>query len=190
MKKNWDKAKLIIALCMLLGLQGMVFADQIVPLEANVVANNGERQGIYFNANFDIEVTDEVADVLRRGIALNFVLKVELEKKRWYWLDRTISEVTENIRLAFNPLTRQYKVSIGGMSQNFDTLDQALHMMGTVSNLHISSYRDLNSGSYEARCRFYLDTSRLPKPFQVTLKKGDGWNMDTGWFEAKIPSKE
>lgn len=36
------------------------------------------------------------------------------------------------------------------------------------------------------RARFYLDTSKLPRPFQVTLKKDDGWNLNSGWFDAEI----
>ena len=102
-----------------------------------------------------------------------------------------ISKVTERIRLSYNPLTRQYRVSLGGMTQNFDNLDQAIFFMTTISKLYVAPYRDINSDDYEVRARFYLDTERLPKPFQVTLKKDDGWNLDSGWFDVTIvPAKE
>ncbi len=62
--------------------------------------------------------------------------------------------------------------------------------MTTISKLYVAPYRDINSDDYEVRARFYLDTERLPKPFQVTLKKDDGWNLDSGWFDVTIvPAK-
>jgi hypothetical protein len=62
----------------------------------------------------------------------------------------------------------------------------ALRFIKTINNLYVGSYRNLNPEDYEARARFYLDTSKLPRPFQVTLKKDDGWNLNSGWFDAEI----
>ena len=61
-----------------------------------------------------------------------------------------------------------------------------LAFIKTINNLYVGSYRNLNPEDYEARARFYLDTSKLPRPFQVTLKKDDGWNLNSGWFDAEI----
>lgn len=165
------------------------YADQIIPLNSQLQVQKKDNVGAYFDGNFEIDLSGEAEDVLRRGIALNFILDVQVEKKRWYWLDKTVVDIHENMRLSFNPLTRQYRVSIGGMTQNLDTLDQALQLMSAVTNLQVSTSAKLNSEDYEARARLYLDTSRLPKPFQVTLRKGSGWNLDTGWFTVKIDDK-
>ena len=163
-------------------------AEGIVPVHAEVSAIQDSSKAIYFDGSFELELAPEVKEVLERGVPLNFNLEVEIFKNRWYWFDREISKVTERIRLSYNPLTRQYRVSLGGVTQNFDNLDQAIFFMTTISKLYVAPYRDINPDDYEVRARFYLDTERLPKPFQVTLKKDDGWNLDSGWFDVTIVS--
>ncbi len=163
--------------------------EQIVPTEARVKAISGKNEGIYFDGKFSLDLSDEAREVLERGITLNFLLEVEVEKPRWYWANKDIGVVKENIRLSYNPMTRQYRVNIGGMKQNFENLSSAIQLMSTISNLFISPYMKLES-SFEAKARFYLDISKLPKPFQATLKKDNGWNLDTGWFKVKIEQGE
>lgn len=183
--------KLLPAALMAVGLMSSALATQTLSaVGTGLVALQKPTPGIFFSGEFDFELAPEVQDVLRRGISLHFVLEVEVEKKRWYWFDRLVSQARENIRLSYNPLTRIYRVSIGNMTQNFDTFEGALRLMQSVTNLFVGSYRDINSEEYEARARFYLDTSKLPKPFQVTLRKEDGWNLDTGWFPVQITDPE
>lgn len=165
-------------------------ADQIAPLESEIFSIKGPRGGVFFKGNFELDLSNEVFNVLRRGIALTFIIEVEIEKKRWYWVDKKIADAKERIRLSFNPLTRQYRVSIGNMNQSFETLEQAIYLLRVISNLKVSNYRKIDGEDYEARARFFLDTSRLPKPFQVTLKKDDDWNLDTGWFDVPIGAEE
>ncbi len=159
--------------------------EGIVPKDSTVTAVPGENGGFFFNGSFNIDLSEEARDVLERGIPLTFILRVEIEKKRWFWTNKDLGTVRENMRLTYNPLTRQYKVNVGTMTQNFDSLRQALVLMSTISNLLVAPYRDLDD-EYVAKARFYLDKSRLPKPFQVTLSKGSGWNLDTGWFNVRI----
>lgn len=174
----------------LLGLS-LVFAVQaseVVPVDPQVESQETPTKGLYFSSSFEFDLSSEVEDVLQRGITLYFVIEVEVDKKRWYWFDRLIDETKETIRLSFNPLTRSYRVAIGGMTQSFNSLEGALRLVKSINNLYIGSYRELNSDDYEARARFYLDTSKLPRPFQVTLNKDDGWSLNTGWFDVGIKS--
>ncbi len=163
--------------------------EQIVPTEARVKAIDGKNGGIYFDGKFSLDLSDEAREVLERGITLNFILEVEVEKPRWYWANKDLGVVKENIRLSYNPMTRQYRVSIGGMKQSLEDLTSAVQLMSTISDLFISPYMKLEP-SFEAKARFYLDISKLPKPFQATLKKDNGWNLDTGWFKVKIEQGE
>lgn len=161
-------------------------SDVVVPVDPIIEGHEVPAKGLYFSGSFEFELSSEVEDVLQRGITLYFVIEVEVEKKRWYWFDRPICGIKETIRLSFNPLTRSYRVAIGGMTQSFASLEGALRFIKTINNLYVGSYRSLNPEDYEARSRFYLDTSKLPRPFQVTLRKDDGWNLNSGWFDAEI----
>lgn len=180
-------AKLLTGIVMVLGFVAPVSAEYIVPLEAQVEARS-RADAIVFNGTFEFEPSQEILDVLRRGISLTFILEAKITKNRWYWVDKTVGERKEALRLSYSPLTRQYRTNLGGITQNFDSLEQALRFMSTVKNLVIRDYRNVESEDYEASARLYLDVSRLPKPFQVSIKRGSGWNMDTGWFDVKIVS--
>ena len=152
-------------------------SDVVVPVDPIIEGHEVPAKGLYFSGSFEFELSSEVEDVLQRGITLYFVIEVEVEKKRWYWFDRPICGIKETIRLS---------VAIGGMTQSFASLEGALRFIKTINNLYVGSYRSLNPEDYEARARFYLDTSKLPRPFQVTLRKDDGWNLNSGWFDAEI----
>ena len=97
-------------------------SDVVVPVDPVIEG----QEGLYFSSSFEFELSSEVEDVLQRGITLYFVIEVEVEKKRWYWFDRSICGIKETIRLSFNPLTRSYRVAIGGMTQSFSSLVGAL----------------------------------------------------------------
>lgn len=182
--------KVVLAAALVLSAVGQAYSASVEPVTAEISAQRTPSSGLFFNGEFNFELTDELMDVLLRGITLSFVLEVEVEKKRWYWFDRDIAGASEHIRLSFNPLTRKYKLSIGGMTQSFESPAAALAMMKNVSNLYLGSCRELNPEGYSAKARFYLDTSKLPKPFQVTLRREDGWNVDSGWFPVKITRSE
>ncbi len=94
-------------------------AEGIVPVHAEVSAIQDSSKAIYFDGSFELELAPEVKEVLERGVPLNFNLEVEIFKIAGIGFDREISKVTERIRLSYNPLTRQYRVSLGGMTQNF-----------------------------------------------------------------------
>lgn len=176
-----------IFLTVVLCISGLTFAaDQIIPLDSRVIASHEAPYPTRFSANFEISPSSEILDVLRRGIPLTFVLEVSITKDRWYWTDKKVSTKKERMRLSFNPLTRQYRISLGSLNHNFESLDQALQLISSVNNWLILEGVELDPNDYEAKARFYLDTSRLPKPLQVSMDRGPDWSMDTGWFNVKI----
>ena len=81
-------------------------ASDVVPVDPVIEGQEVPAKGLYFSSSFEFELSSEVEDVLQRGITLYFVIEVEVEKKRWYWFDRSICGIKETIRLSGNPLTR------------------------------------------------------------------------------------
>ncbi len=169
-------------------LNAPVRAEQIVPLEVSVQASEANPRAVVFNGLFDLNPSQEILEVLRRGISLTFVLEVKITKKRWYWVDRTLCKKSEYIRLSYSPLSRQYRINLGGISQNFSDIEQAIDLMSSFRNWKVCDYREINPENHEVEARLYLNTSRLPRPFQVSLKKDSDWDMDSGWIDVKIIS--
>jgi hypothetical protein len=134
-------------------------------------------------AHFDIGLTQGLEDVLNKGVALYFVLEFELIRPRWYWFNERAAYLQQEYRLTFNALTRQYRVAVGNLHQNFASLSDALAVMG-----HMRRRQDIERNSlrrdtpYIAGIRMRLDTSQLPKPFQLTALGSREWYIGSDWF--------
>ena len=99
------------------------------------------------------------------------MIDFELTYPRWWTLrlwNRTIAKFHQQHRLSYNALTRQYRLSFGNLHQNFDTLEEALGVLGRVRERVVFTRQDVDPDSvYIAALRLRLDTSQLPKPLQI-----------------------
>lgn len=134
------------------------------------------------NADIDIHLNPRLIDAVEHGLSLYFDLDVVLERKRDYWFDRVVVDRTREYRLSYHALTRSYRLSIGSIHQSFDSLESAVRTMQRVRNWQIDGREGLKEGrSHTAAVRFRLDTSQLPKPFQVTAIGSRDWSLNTDW---------
>ena len=145
---------------------------------------NGDQY--YLEANFEVGLTPTLEDALNKGLPLHFVVEFELIYPRWYtaylW-NKSVAELKQRVRLSYNALTRQYRLSFGALHQNFDTLDEALAVLGRVHPRVVVDSDALDKGKvYEAVIRMRLDVSQLPKPFQINALASRDWNLSSEWF--------
>jgi len=150
---------------------------------AEVSQNAGE---YYLQANFEVELTHTLEDALNKGLPLHFVVEFELIRPRWYTLylwNKSILEFEQDYRLSYNALTRQYRLSLGAFHQNFDSLNDALALMGRLRPRLLADSDLLDEGKvYEAAIRMRLDVTQLPKPFQINALASRDWNLVSEWF--------
>lgn len=147
---------------------------------AEIVAVN---DGYVVNADIEMPLNSRLIDAISRGVSLYFVAEFHLERPRWYWLNEVMLERHLEYRLSYHTITRSYRLSIGSLHQNFDTLEAAVRTMLRIRNWHVAEAGRLQPGtSYRAALRMRLDTSMLPKPFQVTAIGGSDWNIGTDWL--------
>ena len=148
----------------------------------------GESPGLFWAASYEFDLPQPLREALQRGIALYFRHDFQLRQERWYWLDRTLEERHFFVRLSYDPLTQRYRVSYGGLSQSFDTYEQALPLVKNIRRWRVGPsdvIRDPND--YTAEVRFSLDASKLPKPMQVTTAGADEWTLTSEWTPIEIP---
>ena len=69
--------------------------------------------GVYLNAAVAFELPHVVEDALLKGIPLFFAIEVDIYRDRWYWTDQRVAGAARTIRLAYQPLTRRWRVNIG-----------------------------------------------------------------------------
>ena len=149
----------------------------------------GERPGLFVASSFEFDLPSALSEALHRGIALYFVHEFRLSKERWYWFDKTKVESRFLIRLAFDPLTRRYRLSYNGLSHSFDSLEQALPYIKSIRRWRVASSNAIrNTDDYIAEIRFHLDETKLPKPMQVVNVGSSDWNITSDWESITIPS--
>lgn len=148
------------------------------PVElASLVALRGEEGlNISFAARF--ELPKAVEEALLKGVPLYFVVEVDVYSPRWYWRDRRVAHAQRIWRLAFQPLTRKYRVTLGSLNQNHDTLSDALGALRGASDWKVAEPRQLEDGeTYYMEFDYRLDTSQLPRPMQIGVGGQADWEL-------------
>lgn len=139
-------------------------------------------EGYQLLTDIGVTLSPRLAEAVTRGVALYFVLEFEISRPRWYWLDEDVVERALTYRLSYHALTQQYRVSTGALHQGFDTLDEALKLIGRLRSWPvIDSGRLKTGGSYVAALRLRLDVTQLPKPFQLSAMSNRDWTLESEW---------
>ncbi|RAS27844.1 DUF4390 domain-containing protein [Paraburkholderia bryophila] len=171
-----------IALAVWLAAPGMVHADPIAVQRASLQSDN---TGWNLDARFDFDLNSNLEDAINKGIPLYFTTDFELSRPRWYWFDEQPVSVSQSIRLSFQPLTREYRVSSvssGGLQLGFQTLKDALAVIKHVTSWHVIDRNDVHAGeTYNASVRMQLDIALMPKPFQIDAVNNRDWSLSSEW---------
>ncbi|MGJ7525785.1 DUF4390 domain-containing protein [Variovorax sp. GB1P17] len=146
--------------------------------------------GVYLGAAVQFELPTLVEEVLDKGIAIYFVAEAELFQERWYWTDRKVAQVQRHMRLAYQPLTRRWRLNVSplpitgavglgiSLNQNFDTLSDALDAIKRIGRLRLGDAAEIGDEPlHQVTFRFRLDTSQLPRPFQIGVVGQADWNI-------------
>jgi len=152
-------------------------------IEVRRAALVATEDGYFLEAEFDITLTHVLEDALNKGIPLYFSLEFALTRPRWYWFNEKIFETRQPYRVSYNALTRQYRVGVGTLYQNFATLPEAIAFLSRVRLRDVAEPGALAKGaSYPAELRMRLDTSQLPRPFQVSAVGSRDWSVSSDWY--------
>lgn len=142
-------------------------------IELAHLATRKADDGLELSFTTRFELSHAAEDALHKGVPLYFVAEVSVLRNRWYWRDARIAQVDRTWRLAWQSLTRQYRVSMGGLHQSFATLDEALNVLRGQSGWRIAEARDIDDGgSYYLEFSYKLDVTQLPRPMQIGLQAG------------------
>ena len=124
------------------------------------------------NVDFVARVTlpKAVEDALLRGMPIYFVADVQLYRNRWYWRDERVARVSRSWRLAFQPLTTSWRVSLAGFNQTFPSMAEALTAVSRSGGWKLVDLSQLDfDKSFYLEFNYRLDTTQLPGPMQFGL---------------------
>ncbi len=190
------------ALCTALAVGPVLAMAPAVPalaqsVEAQLMAASLKRlpqdkpDGLYLSASWEFDLSRALTDCLRRGIPLYFLYEFELHKKRWYWANKDIAAARLIERISFSPLTRLFRVSRGGLTQTFESLDAALPLVKNIFEWRVaplSALAEYDPEDLQAQVRMRLDLTKLPKPLQVSIGGNSDWNLESDWESIQVPA--
>ncbi len=156
---------------------------------AEIVRLAAERSdgGVFVSAQMRIELASAVEEALQKGVAVHFVAQAQLLRDRWYWTDKRIATATRQMRLTYQPLTQQWKLSQTqgagarsglALNQTYDSLAEALQALSRLSRWKIADNVDMDPDArHYVEFSFKLDSSELPRPLQIGILGQSDWSL-------------
>ena len=171
----------------------LVLAAEIEIANPQITASE---DGFVVSADFSFELNERLEEAVTKGVVLYFVTEFEMTRPRWYWLDEKVVSRNQTHRLSFHALTRQYRLSKGGLHQSFDTLSEALRVLSRLRNWVVIDGRAEKPGvqagdTYMAALRMRLDINQLPRPFQISALGNKDWSLASEWkvWQTTLPAE-
>jgi Domain of unknown function (DUF4390) len=179
----------LAALAALLWLALPVHADDIEVANARLTATD---EGYALDADFEFTLNPRLEEALANGVPLFFVIEFEAERPRWYWWNERVVQKTLQMRLAYNALTRQYRVSSdGALAQNFGSLIEAQRAVARVRGWVVLERAQVKPDeTFLIALRMRLDLSQMPKPFQVSALTNRDWVLASDWKRWRFTPPE
>ena len=173
---------------------GTARADTI---EVRDVVLRAAEEGLVLDADFAFELTPRLAEVVANGVPLYFRVEFGLTRSRWYWFDERAASRVLQMRLSYHALSRHYRLSAGMqperfmLQQNFATLEEALKVLKRVRSwLVVARAAGLSRADYDAAVRMRLDTTLLPKPFQLSALTSRELHLESPWKRFVLRSPQ
>jgi len=119
-----------------------------------------------------------VEEAMQKGVPLYFVAQATVLRSRWYWRDERVARATRTWRLSYQPLTGQWRVSLGGLGQTVASASEALAIVSRASGWRIAEPGEIEPGErYHVEFSFRLDNTQLPRPMQLDLAAQADWRL-------------
>ncbi len=145
--------------------------------------------GILLYANVKVELPAAVEDALMKGVPMFFVAQADVVRHRWYWTDRRVASAQRHMRLAYQPLTRRWRLNVSSgvitassvglaLNLNFDSLADAMSAVQRMSGWKIADASQIEAdATHKVEFRFELDLAQLPRPFQIGVFGQSDWRI-------------
>lgn len=168
----------LLALGLAVVLAAWAPSAQSASLELRDVEVQRGEDGLVLGFGARFELPRSVEDALLKGVPLHFMAEAKTYRSRWYWRDQRVAKATRTWRLAYQPLTRRYRVTFGSLNQNFESLADALSAIQRVSRWKVADASQLEPGErHYVELSYRLDTTELPRPFQIGIGGQADWEL-------------
>ena len=134
--------------------------------------------GLLLDVAVRFDLSHTVEEALHKGVPLYFVADASLYHDRRYWRDRRVASASRTWRLSYQPLTRSYRVSFGGLSQSFDNLNDAVTTVSRIGRWRLAEPAQISDNEpLYVEFSYKLDTGMLPRAMQIGIGGQPDWNL-------------
>jgi len=181
---TWRAARQSLACLILVAAPVVVLAQSANITNAKLDVTE---DGLQLNADIELQLTAGMQEAVRKGVPLYFIAEFQVTRGRWYWLDQSVISATRDRRVSYAPLTDQYRIAVSGISQNVSSFEEVKRALSRIRSWTVAEKGQLKPGEkYEAALRFRLDTSQLPKPFQLNVITSKEWSLSSDWYRWSV----
>jgi hypothetical protein len=135
-------------------------------------------------ADIDYFLSEQVNEALQNGVPIFWSIFVKIEKKRWFWSNKTLAEQRLRYRLQYHALLNMYRVlnENTGALNSFSTLTAALNTMATVRDFNLMSTEALDQNAqYQVVIKAEFEENALPLPLRIHLLANSQWRLSSDW---------
>jgi Domain of unknown function (DUF4390) len=188
------RATVLVLSYVLLGAGSLIgtnaYAVDANPAEIAALRVERADDGLYLSATLNFELPSAVEEALLKGVPMTFVSEADVYRDRWYWYDKRVSVASRSIRIAYQPLTRRWRVNVASgtvaspatgiaLTQHFDNLPDALATVRRIARWKIADNADVDiDARHNIEYRFKLDLSQLPRPLQIGVAGQSEWSIN------------
>ncbi len=146
-------------------------------------------EGLLLYAAVRVDLPAAVEEALVKGVPMYFLAEVDVVRHRWYWSDKVVAGVQRHMRLAYQPLTRRWRLHVSSglitsnslgmaLNQNFDSLSDAMTALQRFSGWKVADASMIDAdATHKVEFRFGLDLAQLPRPFQIGAFGHSDWSI-------------
>lgn len=181
------RAYALLALLLSLGLCSAVQAAGFFVLNAE----SELQDNVYrLTANVKTQLSPDVEDALKNGIAVVLQLDIEVLRPGAYYLwSDTIATLQQQYRVQYHALSQRYRVTNlnSAVQDYFSGLDDAMASLGMITDLPILDKSLLSPGEqYAGRARFGINFDSLPVPLRYYAYVLPQWRLQSEWYNFPL----
>lgn len=198
LKNSWTKfIRLVAFACLVWSGAGGAWAQVTAP-EISRFRLERAADAVLLSAELQFELPTAVEEALLKGVAVVFVAEADVTRERWYWMNKKVASTERHMRLAFQPLTRRWRLNVASglisntglgvaLNQTFDSLTDALAAVQRLSRWKIADFGVIDlERRHWVDFRFRLDASQLPRPLQIGTLGQSEWNISMSHVQPLV----
>lgn len=192
-----DLLGLLLCACLAWGYSGSVRAEAPIT-EISLLRFERAGEAVLLTTTVKFDLSAAVEEALLKGVPMVFVAEADVFRERWYWTNRKVASAERHMRLAYQPLTRRWRLNVAAglitnaglgmtLNQNFEALSDALAAVQRLSGWKIAEVSALDLEQHHlVEFRFRLDMSQLPRPFQIGTLGQTDWNISASTSQPLV----